>query len=290
MPADTEFLTPPEAAVVASVTVRDINRVIDEKILPERFYTLEGGRRLHVVACPLIGFYFRAAKALTSEERGLLIRRLAERIGPAMARRPIARWRKTSRPADWSVHDGFLTVSLWEFAINAEDRHAKLAEAREMVVEDPDILDRRRSFGARAFRSSTLQPLLPPACRTSVSGLPFPGSTTARSSWPRSTARRHRRAVGPVVPPCLRRMRGSCRNARWRGAGLHEAANRRMPERGTHKDCEGTRSFRELACALDRQGCRQGLGAAPRHLRRRLDFVTKNSGDFRGPADTPGSR
>jgi uncharacterized protein (DUF433 family) len=39
------------------------------------------------------------------------------------------------------VHDGFLTVSLWEFAINAEDRHAKLAEAREMVVEDPDILD-----------------------------------------------------------------------------------------------------------------------------------------------------
>jgi len=141
MPADTEFLTPPEAAVVASVTVRDINRVIDEKILPERFYTLEGGRRLHVVACPLIGFYFHAAKALTSEERGLLIRRLAERIGPAMARRPIARWRKTSRPADWSVHDGFLTVSLWEFAINAEDRHAKLTEAREMVVEDPDILE-----------------------------------------------------------------------------------------------------------------------------------------------------
>jgi uncharacterized protein (DUF433 family) len=141
MPADAEFLTPPEAAVVASVTVRDINRVIDEKILPERLYTLAGGRRLHVVACPLIGFYFHAAKALTSEERGLLIRRLSERIGPALARRPIARWRKTSRPADWSVHDGFLTVSLWEFAINAEDRHAKLAEAREMVVEDPDILD-----------------------------------------------------------------------------------------------------------------------------------------------------
>jgi uncharacterized protein (DUF433 family) len=140
MPADIELLTPPEAAVVASVTVRDINRVIDEKILPERFYTLEGGRRLHLAACPLVGFYFHAARALTSEERGLLIRRLSERIGPEMVRRPIAHWRKNSRPADWTVNDGFLTVSLWEFATGADDRHAKLAESRKMVGEDPHIL------------------------------------------------------------------------------------------------------------------------------------------------------
>jgi uncharacterized protein (DUF433 family) len=141
MPAEIELLTPPEAAVVARVTVRDINRVIDEGILPERFYTLEGGRRLHVAACPLVGFYFHAAKALTAEERSLLIRRLSERIGPEMECRPVAHWRKISRPADWTVHDGFLTVSLWEFVTSAEDRHEKLAEAREMVVEDPDILD-----------------------------------------------------------------------------------------------------------------------------------------------------
>ncbi len=140
MAADIGLLTLSEAAVVASVTVRDVNRVIDEKLLPERFYTLEGGRHLHVTACPLVGFYFHAAKALTSEERGLLIRRLCERIGPEMARRPIARWRQSSRPADWTINDGFLTVSLWEFATSAEDRHAKLAAAREMVAEDPDIL------------------------------------------------------------------------------------------------------------------------------------------------------
>lgn len=141
MSTELELLTPPEAAVVASVTVREINRVIDEKILPERFYMLEGGRHLHVTACPLVGFYFHAAKALTSEERSLLIGRLAERIGPKIARRPVARWRKNSLPADWTVNDGFLTVSLWEFATSAEDRHAELAAAREMVVEDPDILD-----------------------------------------------------------------------------------------------------------------------------------------------------
>jgi uncharacterized protein (DUF433 family) len=141
MPTDIELLTPSEAAMVASVTVRDVNRVIDEKILPERFYTLEGGRRVHVTACPLVGFYFHAAKALTSEERGRLIWRLAERIGPEMERGPIVLWSKRSRPADWMVDDGFLTVSLWEFAISAEGRHAELAAARRMVVEDAGILD-----------------------------------------------------------------------------------------------------------------------------------------------------
>ena len=41
-------LTPAEAAFIASVTVRDINRVIDEKILPEGFFSLENGRRVRL--------------------------------------------------------------------------------------------------------------------------------------------------------------------------------------------------------------------------------------------------
>jgi len=140
MPPETELLTPPEAAVVASVTVRDVNRVIDERILPERFYSVQSARRLHISACPLVGFYFHSAKALTAEEWGRLIIRISERLGPELTRRPFARWRESSRPTDWTVSDGFLTVNLWEFATRAEDRHAMLAAAREIVVEDPHIL------------------------------------------------------------------------------------------------------------------------------------------------------
>lgn len=137
MPIAADLLTPPEAAVVAHVTVRDIHRVIDENILPERFYTLDGGRYLHVAACPLVGFYFHAAKVITAKQRGLLIRRLSERF---KTRRPAAPWRETSKPADWTIQDGFLTVSLWEFATDADDRLAKLDAARAMVAEDADIL------------------------------------------------------------------------------------------------------------------------------------------------------
>lgn len=134
-------MTPAEAAVLAGVTVRDINRVIDERILPTGLYRMAGGRRLRVTACPLIGFYFHAANALTAEERAILIRRVGERLIDAVAGKSVARQRKgRSRSIDWTVHDRFLTVDLSEFAAGVHGRQAKLASARDIVVQDAEIL------------------------------------------------------------------------------------------------------------------------------------------------------
>jgi uncharacterized protein (DUF433 family) len=142
MATDVELLTPSEAAVIASVTVRDVNRIIDEKLLPDDFYSFEGGRRLHLAACPLIGFYFHAANALTAEERGVVIRQASARIvGKVTGKRRTQRRKRLDHPADWMIQDRFLTVNLSEFAASAHDRHAKLAQARKMVVEDSDILN-----------------------------------------------------------------------------------------------------------------------------------------------------
>jgi uncharacterized protein (DUF433 family) len=130
------LLTPSEAAIVASVTVRDINRVIDEKILPAALYTVDDGRRVQLAACPLVGFYFRAAKALTAEKRLTLIHSFSERITGDMARHPFVGWNK----ANWTVRDGFLSVTLSDFIADADDRSTRLEATRAMVVEDPGIL------------------------------------------------------------------------------------------------------------------------------------------------------
>lgn len=55
-----EMLSPTEAAVVSSVEVRDVNRVIDESILPKDFYSVnpDRTRRLWADACTFISFYF----------------------------------------------------------------------------------------------------------------------------------------------------------------------------------------------------------------------------------------
>ncbi|MBB4287255.1 uncharacterized protein (DUF433 family) [Roseospira goensis] len=130
------LLTPNEAAVVAGVTLRDVNRVIDERILPERLYSVADGRRVHLAACPLVGFYVRAARALTAEERLALIGRFSERITAPLLARPFEGWAE----ADWRVDDDFLSVSLSPFVADADTRGTRLGAAQARVTEDPAIL------------------------------------------------------------------------------------------------------------------------------------------------------
>ena len=123
MAAISEWLTPSEAAVVAGVSVRDVNRVIDEHIVPEALYSLKDGRWLRSHACTYVRFYFHAAKILTSDERTHVIRTLSA----------LKRHR-------WTFHHEFLTVKLDGFFEETQARHAALLRARELVVEDPEIL------------------------------------------------------------------------------------------------------------------------------------------------------
>lgn len=127
-----ETLTPAEAAVVASVSVRDVNRTIDERILPQDCYA--GGkrvRRFKADACTLIAFYFQAANYLTSEERVRMI---------AMAYKHSRESLRNMRTTPWIVRDGFLSIDLGPFANGVRKRLAKLAQARALIVEDPEIL------------------------------------------------------------------------------------------------------------------------------------------------------
>lgn len=137
MTADSEFLTTTEAAVVADISVRDVNRLIDEHILPEELYSTEGSRRVYVGACALMNFYVGTAGSLTARERSDAIRRLWE--GRAeQAAWTIKNWRR-SRPK-WTIHHHFLTINFDKFVADTVERHHKLTEARKIVVEDADIL------------------------------------------------------------------------------------------------------------------------------------------------------
>ena len=130
------MLKPTEAAVVARVTLRDVNRVIDERILPEGFFSLDQGRRVAATACTLISFYFDSAKRLTPEERLFAIREIGGRLRG---------FRTSGRAAaveeDWTVRDEFLTIDLAPFVRRTRERLERLATARAMVVSDPDVLE-----------------------------------------------------------------------------------------------------------------------------------------------------
>jgi len=135
MLAVAEMLKASEAAVVARVSLRDVNRVIDEHILPDAFVSLDNGRYVLAGACSLIAFYFESARRLTSEERLSAIR-TAE---PRLMRSRALPWAALLRQ-DWTMRDGFLTIDLLPFMKGASERLDDLAAAREMVTTSLDIL------------------------------------------------------------------------------------------------------------------------------------------------------
>jgi len=124
-----------EAAVVSRVALRDVNRVIDEGILPEEFFTNDDGRHVVAVACTLISFYFESAGALTSEERLFAIRVTVPRL-----RRSISFALPTLLKEDWIVRHEFLTIDLAPFVRGAVERLSRLMAARDLVESSPEIL------------------------------------------------------------------------------------------------------------------------------------------------------
>jgi len=133
MARTAELLTASEAAVVSSVSVRDINRVIDESILPADFISIGDGRRVLAAGCPLIAFYFESAKQLTLEQRLWAIGIAGPRL-----HRPLTM--ATLLKEDWTLRDDFLTIDLAPFLRKTRARLARLEEARAMVSASLEIL------------------------------------------------------------------------------------------------------------------------------------------------------
>ena len=132
-------LTPTEAAVVASVTVRDVNRVIDERILPDELYVIakDRTRRIFVDSCVLIAFYFKTANQLTAKER---IKTIADANNHMTSVVTKGRRRKYASKSQWVVRKDFLTIDLAPFVKTVQEQFSKLEEARALVVGDPEIL------------------------------------------------------------------------------------------------------------------------------------------------------
>lgn len=132
-----DMLRPTEAAVVARVALRDVNRAIDERILPEGFFSIDDGRRVAAVACTLIAFYFDSAKRLTSDERLFAIREAGVRLRNFHVRR---RALVSLAEEDWVVRHDFITIDLAPFVKRTNERMARLVAARDAVASDPEVL------------------------------------------------------------------------------------------------------------------------------------------------------
>ncbi len=129
MGALLEYLTTSEAAVAAGVSVPQIQRIIDEEILPNDLYRRTQMRSFRTDACVLIAFYFETAEILTASARQRAIRNALENC------RTWDSWKNCT------FEEHSVSVRFFDIWKGVDDRLHQLVKAREAVVEDPEILN-----------------------------------------------------------------------------------------------------------------------------------------------------
>lgn len=130
---ETEELSPTEAAVVAGVTVREVNSAVDDRILPFEFAITGGRRAVRREACPLIAFYYGAEHILTADARKEAIAEVATRL--------LGRPEASPSTEGLILKRDFVTFDVSDFVKRADDGLDRLSKAREMVTTDPDVLN-----------------------------------------------------------------------------------------------------------------------------------------------------
>src|ERR1700735_1718712 len=129
MELNFETLTTTEAPVVAGVSVDDVNRAIDRKILPENLYWTATVRTLKRDACLWIAFWFETSEWLTPDARQRVILEGSSQC-PSWAELRTCKLQE-SRMIKVGIQD------IWD-EVNA--RFMELQNAQQMVIEDPEIL------------------------------------------------------------------------------------------------------------------------------------------------------
>jgi uncharacterized protein (DUF433 family) len=287
MPISTNMLRATEAAVVARVALRDVNRVIDERILPGDFFSLDGGRHVQAAACTLISFYFASARHLTSERRLFTIKEAGSRL-----RRFGAQALAALADEDWKVRDEFLTIDLAPFVRATTARMSRLIAARDLVVTDQDVL------GCTPVIRGTRIPVHDVAASVAA-GIPAERLLAAYPSLNADKIEvRHdlRGSQSGARPAAIERAASDRRHR-------HGGSPRSAPRPGWMKflvdEClspELTRRAHSRAFGQSSHVVWLGRGGAKDWELKRLildgdwTFVTKNSVDFRGPSAAPGSK
>jgi uncharacterized protein (DUF433 family) len=124
---DKDWIPLPKAAMAAGLSPRDMNRVIDEHLIPATLVKNSPTRAISLTGCAMARFYFRSASMLTKEERLAAIGQAVDVTS------------KTGRAAK-VVSRGFVSIDFTEFFKETKEALASMQKSENLVESDPDIL------------------------------------------------------------------------------------------------------------------------------------------------------
>ena len=140
------FVATSEAAFIADVSDREMNRAVDEHILPASLIRSDNGRRFARLGAALASFYF------TSEDvyAATLRRKVVEEVSTILRLRKdmesiLALRSEFLKDFDWRINVsgvsiGVVSVDIGAFVSKTISRMKEIETAQKLVTVDPEIL------------------------------------------------------------------------------------------------------------------------------------------------------
>ncbi len=136
-----------EAAFIAGLSDRHMNRLVDERILPDVLFRGEDGRSFARLGAALASFYFATEDMFVAQFRQKVLRDLTTRIEAMPDKDHFFSLTCLPWNADWHVDAPHVTrVDIVEFVQAALERTLQIEQAHALVATDPEVMGGQAVF------------------------------------------------------------------------------------------------------------------------------------------------
>lgn len=142
MPISNHFVASAEAAYIAGLNDRQMNRVVDEHLVPASLLAQDGPTRLFTrLGAAFAGFYFGTEQLFVARARLQVLEELTARIEQLHAHNDVFNLLEMPKGISWKVMRSGIEIDMLPFVTEALIRAREVHEADDLVTVDPEIMD-----------------------------------------------------------------------------------------------------------------------------------------------------
>ena len=156
MSSSSAFVPTAEAAYIAGLSDRDMNRVVDERILPEPLVRMNQGRLFARLGAAFARFYFGTEQEFMADFRRKILAEMTERLIRRVDRDTVLALGTLPNDLSWVVGFPHAQVDLAGFIIETLGRVRQVERADALVRTDPEILGGEPVFAGTRVPISTI--------------------------------------------------------------------------------------------------------------------------------------
>jgi len=141
MPTQVALVASAEAAFIAGLTDRQMNRVVDEALVPKVLFEQQGSvRRFTRLCAAFADFYFDTENLLIAGARRQILEELTQRVEKLLTRNEVMDLSALPDDLNWKVTRHAVEVDLTSYVAKAFVRARDVDQADALVTSDPDIM------------------------------------------------------------------------------------------------------------------------------------------------------